>query len=374
MFAVLRSVLSGLVLLALLILHPDLIGTSVSSLSMSPKTSVIISKLKRNRLVRMPPKQIVEDNGITNENEMESDDDYGIQSRRAFVGGAAIAAVGACCAFCATGRPGGEDKQRIFARAITNGMQDYEAHPEVVAVKSNLFSHVRPKATVLEIGVGGGTNFKYYGPKADRIMALEPNREFDDYMFRSLRASGVDPSKLDILPGVAESIPIADASVDVVVGTMVLCSVKSVKDSLQEIYRVLKPGGRYLMTEHIAAPTARTYGGGGDGLDRNHLFLSAAQIVYDPLQQIFAEGCHLRRDPYKDVVRTFGRDNILHSDRFVLGDKNDDGIPPPHFLLSPHLVMVATKTEDPLVKKKVMNIKSNGTRETDYDKDIFWAV
>ena len=42
-------------------------------------------------------------------------------------------------------------------------------------------------------------------------------------------------SKLDILPGVAESIPMPDASVDVVVGTMVMCSVKSVKDSLKEI-------------------------------------------------------------------------------------------------------------------------------------------
>ena len=368
MFVTLRAFLSRLILLAILNLHPDLIGISVSSLSMSPRTSANISKSKRNRLVRMPPKT-GGNNDITNENDI---DDYGIQSRRAFVGGAAIAAAGSCCAFCATGRPGGKNKQMIFARAITNGMQDYEAYPEVVAFKSNLFSNVRPKDTVLEIGVGGGTNFKYYGPKADRIIALEPNREFDKYMLRSLGNSGVDMSKLDILPGVAESIPMPDASVDVVVGTMVMCSVKSVKDSLKEIHRVLKPGGKYLMTEHIAAPTSNAYG--GSGVDSNHLFLAAAQVVFDPLQQIFAEGCHLRRDPYKDVVRTFGRNNIIHSDRFVLGDNNDDGIPPPHFLLTPHLVMAATKTEDFSGDEKVMNAKSTGKRETNYDKDIFWTV
>ena len=107
MFAILRAFLSRLILLAILNLHLDLIGISVSSLSMSPRTSANISKTKRNRLVRMPPKT-GGNNDITNENDI---DDYGIQSRRAFVGGAAIAAAGSCCAFCATGRPGGKNKQ-----------------------------------------------------------------------------------------------------------------------------------------------------------------------------------------------------------------------------------------------------------------------
>ena len=47
----------------------------------------------------------------------------------------------------------------------------------------------------------------------------------------------------------AESLPIKDASLDVAVGTLVMCSVKDVEKALQEIRRVLKPGGRYLFIE-----------------------------------------------------------------------------------------------------------------------------
>jgi len=68
--------------------------------------------------------------------------------------------------------------------------------------------------------------------------------------------------------------------------------------------------------------------------------LTCAQQLADPLQQALAEGCHLRRDPEHDILRTFGQDNVK-SERFVL---SSDDILPPHFLLSPHLIGVATKT------------------------------
>lgn len=115
---------------------------------------------------------------------------------------------------------------------------------------------------------------------------------------------------------------------------MVMCSVVSVKDSLKEIYRVLKPGGRYIFTEHVAAPS-------------NMPLLTMAQHLADPLQQFFSEGCHLSRDPHDDIIQTFGSSNV-DAKKLVLSTTTigtDTNLVPlqPHFLLSPHLVGVATK-------------------------------
>ena len=208
-------------------------------------------------------------------------------------------------------------------------MSDYEALPlpQVQQFKSRLFDHISVGDDIMEIGIGSGPNLKYYADKSiGKLMALEPNREFDQYIGQNVAKSNLQ-TKVDIVAGVAESIPKADNSVDVVVGTMVMCSVSSVKQSLAEVYRILKPGGRYIYTEHIAAPeTAKA--------------LTFAQQLADPLQQALAEGCHLRRDPEHEIVQTFGQDNV-NSERFVLPS---DDILPPHFLLSPHLIGVATKS------------------------------
>ncbi len=54
-----------------------------------------------------------------------------------------------------------------------------------------------------------------------------------------------------VVPGVGESLPFEDASVDAIVDSVVLCSVQSVQQTLTEIKRVLKPGGNLRLLEHI---------------------------------------------------------------------------------------------------------------------------
>ena len=209
------------------------------------------------------------------------DEQYLIQSRRAFIGGVASTATLGSIAMCTCGCQG---RQKLFANMLNNGMHDYEALPQVQKFKSRLFDHISAGDDIMEIGIGSAPNLKYYADKSiGKLMALEPNREFDEYIAQNVAKSNLQ-TRVSIVPGVAESIPKADNSVDVVVGTMVMCSVSSVKQSLAEVYRILKPGGRYIYTEHIAAPeTAKA--------------LTFAQQLADPLQQALAEGCHLRRDP-----------------------------------------------------------------------------
>lgn len=88
---------------------------------------------------------------------------------------------------------------------------------------------------------------------------------------------------------VGEAIPLNDASVDAVVGTLVLCSVEEVGQTLQEVKRVLKPGGLYLFVEHVAA--------------KDGTILRLLQSALDPLQQTVADGCHLSRDTGKEILK-----------------------------------------------------------------------
>mmetsp|Transcript_28963 Transcript_28963/g.42728 ORF Transcript_28963/g.42728 Transcript_28963/m.42728 type:complete len:350 (+) Transcript_28963:55-1104(+) len=276
------------------------------------------------------------------DNDISSSSGNGEVSRRSLILG------GACtCALCTTfytPAVHGDDEiwmlqkaeERIekektlearFARVMAGGMADYEAWEEVRNFKTNLFSSVKKGDTVLEIGVGSGPNLPYYGSRASQVLAVEPNRMFDDYMYAAAVRTN---TPLTIVPGKAEEIPVPDNSVDVVVGTMVLCSVTSVKQSLQEVYRVLKPGGKYLFTEHTKAPD-------------DWQLLGLAQTITEPLQLKLAEGCHLRRNPQLFVEETFQKSNV-DAKRFVLS--NTGKTPPnwpPHFLLAPHYVGTATK-------------------------------
>ncbi|GAA3742814.1 class I SAM-dependent methyltransferase [Salinactinospora qingdaonensis] len=99
--------------------------------------------------------------------------------------------------------------------------------------------------TVLEIGPGFGPNGAYF-PSAVRWVGLEPN----PYLHERLRRTARGP----VLSGDAQHLPLADHSVDAVVATSVLCSIPDQDRVLAEIVRVLRPQGRYVFLEHVAAP------------------------------------------------------------------------------------------------------------------------
>lgn len=100
---------------------------------------------------------------------------------------------------------------------------------------------------VLEIGAGTGLNLQHY-PAGVRLVLLEPG----PHMRRRLaaRLAGL-PVRGEIVAGQAEELPFPDASFDAVVSTLVLCSVSDLDRALAEIRRVLRPGGRLALIEHV---------------------------------------------------------------------------------------------------------------------------
>ncbi|KAL6953537.1 hypothetical protein U1Q18_045796, partial [Sarracenia purpurea var. burkii] len=129
--------------------------------------------------------------------------------------------------------------EEFYAFLLDTGMQSYEAEGKA--------------ETVLEIGIGTGPNLKYYAGDNDfHVFGIDPNRKMEKYARAAALNAGLPPENFKFTRAVAEALPVSDASIDAVVGTLVLCSVKDVNMTLKEVMRVLKPGGIYLFMEHVA--------------------------------------------------------------------------------------------------------------------------
>ena len=137
---------------------------------------------------------------------------------------------------------------------------------------------------VLEIGAGTGLNLGLYPTGVESLTFAEP-----DPAMRSRFVRQAARLRLDHEPvaATAERLPFGDDSFDTVVSTLVLCTVPDVGPALQEIDRVLAPGGRLVLVEHVRAD--------GPGLagwqDRLH-----------GAWRRFAAGCHCNRDTEAELA------------------------------------------------------------------------
>jgi ubiquinone/menaquinone biosynthesis C-methylase UbiE len=101
---------------------------------------------------------------------------------------------------------------------------------------------------LLMVGVGPGTDLKFLPPAVTSVAAVEPEEAFRRVASALARRRGI---AADIVDGVAESVPFPDNSFDSVHVGLVLCSVDDVGAALGEIRRVLAPGGRLVVLEHV---------------------------------------------------------------------------------------------------------------------------
>jgi ubiquinone/menaquinone biosynthesis C-methylase UbiE len=143
---------------------------------------------------------------------------------------------------------------------------------------------------VLEIGFGTGLNLAYYPQDSVRkITTVDVNAGMNK-LARSRIARSQIPVELQTLNG--EKLPMADDTFDTVVSTWTLCSIQQVDRAIAEVYRVLKPGGKFLFIEH--------------GLS-NEPNIQTWQHRLTPIQKIIGEGCHLDRDIKQSISQVFDR-------------------------------------------------------------------
>ncbi|WP_372982214.1 class I SAM-dependent methyltransferase [Marinobacter sediminum] len=146
----------------------------------------------------------------------------------------------------------------------------------------------RARGVVLEVGMGSGINLQFYKPDlVDLVYGLEPSEGMRRKASANLERSAVKVEWLD-LPG--EKIPLADESVDTVLLTFTLCTIPDWSAALQQMKRVLKPGGILLFLEHGESPDAST---------------QKWQHRITPGWRKISGGCHLNRH-IADLIRSAG--------------------------------------------------------------------
>jgi ubiquinone/menaquinone biosynthesis C-methylase UbiE len=148
--------------------------------------------------------------------------------------------------------------------------------------------------SVLEIGFGTGLNLPFYPETITQLTTVDNNPGARAIAARRLQKT---PPTFEVESQTlsSESLPMADQTFDCVVSTWTLCSISNVTQALQEIHRVLKPGGLFFFVEH--------------GLSDDHK-VQVWQNRLNPIQRIVGDGCNFNRNMRQLVEAQFNQVEI----------------------------------------------------------------
>lgn len=189
--------------------------------------------------------------------------------------------------------------------------QDRPSHPVVARLYDPLTGPVESRffrphraylvdgidGRVLDVGTGTGRLLPYLSEStASEVIGIDP----DPHMLRQARRRS-DP-KTALIAADGGTLPFADGSVDVVITSMVLCTVEDPRRVLDEISRVLVASGEFRFFEHVASTGWRR----------------GVQAALAPMWYHVAGGCHLTRDT-GDRLRTHPAFEVEEFDRLAIG-------------------------------------------------------
>jgi ubiquinone/menaquinone biosynthesis C-methylase UbiE len=101
---------------------------------------------------------------------------------------------------------------------------------------------------VLEVAIGTGRNLPYY-PEDIRLTGVDLSPAMLQLAQRRADELG---RKVDLRVGDAHALDLPDDAFDTVVCTFSLCAIPDERRAIAEMWRVLRPGGRLLLLDHVA--------------------------------------------------------------------------------------------------------------------------
>jgi ubiquinone/menaquinone biosynthesis C-methylase UbiE len=177
--------------------------------------------------------------------------------------------------------------KKLYERHLLPHLIEYACGMgEIMKTRSKLIPQAEGR--VLEVGIGTGLNLAFYDARrVHSVTGVDPAPEMHGRARRRAAALSFPVETIALELG---EIQAKAASFDTIVCTFTLCTIPDVAAAFSEMRRVLKPGGRFLFSEHGRAPDAH---------------IAGWQDRLTPWWKPFAGGCHLNRD-IPQIIRAGG--------------------------------------------------------------------
>ncbi len=149
--------------------------------------------------------------------------------------------------------------------------------------KTELFSDIRGR--VLEIGAGIGVNVYFLNkPEVSEWIAVEPDTKLTLECREALKVMG---NRAKVFEGFLHELDEPSESFDCVIFTTLLCSVPDPTQMVRDAHKMLKPGGKLYVIEHMGA-----------GLGARAVFQLSAKLPWHLIT-----GCNCRNNPVKALAQ-----------------------------------------------------------------------
>ncbi|CAD7704533.1 unnamed protein product [Ostreobium quekettii] len=169
------------------------------------------------------------------------------------------------------------------------------------SIRSEILRDLTPTDRILEVGMGSGLNVPHYPAGVTSIATVTMDAAPSRHAAAKAARRGMT---LDHTQGDGQSLPFPDGTFDVVVSTLILCTVADPPGFLKEVARVLRPGGTFASFEHCYVPAAE----GGSSLGR------ALAHLTNPLNGFLACGCDNTRPFPGQAMREAGLEAVWRKD------------------------------------------------------------
>ncbi|MCB0365014.1 MAG: class I SAM-dependent methyltransferase [Bdellovibrionaceae bacterium] len=175
------------------------------------------------------------------------------------------------------------------------------SHREVMKIREKFVTGLEGKT--LEVGFGSGLNLPFMPEAVTRLIAVDPAKLGRKLAKKRLAQFSRPVDFIDLEP--SGRLPLEDSSVDSVLSTFTLCTIADLNQALEEILRVLKPGGRLVFVEHGLSPEPH---------------IQKWQMRINPCQKCIGGGCHLNRK-IDDFIANVGFDLVELNNFYAKGPK-----------------------------------------------------